>query len=399
MKGLTPLDQHFKARRRAIQPSAAPTHSASEPPLPVSENNLIKEKCKRRFKCNGITKRYHHLPLWFVVIAAAIPWYFLTAAYWKGTSFEADSNRSLSVQEILPALPKSVGPCNDLTYSSPSRPHRPVWIASYPGSGSEIVQELVETLTGGIVGGSVYMEQDPPFMDCVTARAATCKTHWPILPFHSPHSFRKGEYDDHSIVLVRNPIHAFSSRWNHLWEVNTHQKRYTKQAPEKSWNRYIRKHWKSEIEAYQELLQAWTNHSLLPKHQTDLILSYEDLTSPVRGAEAVEKLVHVLEKANVRTVQDPESIKCLWNYTVLTEPKRKRAKHKYIPGYTKNHKERILEMIEKNLLEPLLQKVQFSEHQKDLKPSPVDRDLVRVFQGYQASIANTTRIVEYKYYS
>lgn len=288
--------------------------------------------------------------------------------------------------------PKTIGECKDLTYTSPSIPHKPVWIASYPGSGAEMVRDLVQALTGGLGGGSVYVQRDPPYMDCRSANAATCKTHWPVLPMHSPLLLNETSADGYSptaIVLLRNPIHAFPSRLNHLWEVKTNMGEHTRQAPERAWNQWIQKSWKQQVDKYFELIHTWTNESF--PLQVELLLAYEDLisqesspseTNPL-GAQTAQKLVDVLKRSNVRVVQGKGKVACLWRHTVIQKPKKKRAAHAYTPGYTKAQKDRILDRMETDLL------------RVGGRSSPVEQELLRLFQQYKETIQNSTRIIEY----
>jgi hypothetical protein len=294
--------------------------------------------------------------------------------------------------------PETIGACQGLTYTSPPVQHRPIWIASYPGSGAEMVRDLVEALTGGLVGGSVYTKRDPPFMDCITAQAATCKTHWPILPLHSPLLVTE-QYDPHAIVLVRNPIPAFASRLNHLWEVKTETEAHTRQAPERAWNQWIQKNWKHQLEKYHELIHTWTNTSF--PYKVELVLAYEDLIQATTnnsnsngsrplGALTAQRLVSVLQRSNVRVVQGPDNVECLWRQTVVQKPKKKRAKHVYTPGYTLHQRDRIRNRMETDLLQPLLDR-----QQQQQQPNPVEQELIRIFRQYKDSIQNNTRIIKY----
>jgi hypothetical protein len=376
----------IKARRRAIHTL---TPSSSQEQL-VSDANV-----KRHDQCKGSNIPNARLIRFFIFFAFLI-WSFTQPL--RSAAFKSEMKTPTKVPVSEPPF-RSVGPCLNLTFAklSPHTRHRPVWIASYPGSGAEMVRELVEVLTGGVIGGSVYTKRDPPFLDCRLANAATCKTHWPVLSLHSPYNFAPGEYDSNAIVLVRNPIRAFSSRWNHLWEVKTNTGGHTQQAPEKSWNQWFRKNWKTQVEKYQELIQTWTNNSF--PHQVALILSYEDLISPLTGVWAAKQLAKVLKHANIQVIQGNDAkIKCLWKYTILEKHKQKRGKHKYIPGYTKQQKERVLEMLERELLVPLLmQQNEDTSTQNSnavTKGSQAKNDLIRILQVYRNFVSNQTRIID-----
>ncbi|CAJ1966056.1 unnamed protein product [Cylindrotheca closterium] len=329
---------------------------------------------------------------------------------------EPSSSSSSSTSHTSP--PTTFGRCTNLKYTSPKVPHKPIWIASYPGSGSEMVRDLVQALTGGLVGGSVYIKRDPPHQDCVSSKAATCKTHWPLLPIHSP-LLNPQDYHSNAILLIRNPIHAFPSRLNHLWEVQTTTQAHTTQAPEQAWNRWIHKNWKQQVKTYQELIQTWTQRiqtkdnnnnnnnrndtsSSFP-YRVQLVLAYEELTNSTTitsisttgkstnnmptGAMAAKGLVTLLQQANARVVIGDESIACLWRHVVLDRPRKKRSEHAYTPGYTQLLKDRILTMIQ-TLMERL-------EHQVELEDqTTLQADLTRLLQRYSQDIQRNTRIIE-----
>ena len=110
----------------------------------------------------------------------------------------------------------------------------PIWIPSYPGSGSEMFRDLVKATTG--LGGDNYYankcSKEPiPF---------TCKTHWPVI-----RRYRKiqpqtmvGRFHDKAIFLIRNPRHALPSYFNHEYEVKHKLKRHSQQGSEEEWRKY-----------------------------------------------------------------------------------------------------------------------------------------------------------------
>ena len=266
-----------------------------------------------------------------------------------------------------------------------------------------MVRDLVQALTGGLIGGSVYIKRDPPFLDCIASQAATCKTHWPLLPMHSPldSSSQGAAYHTKSILLVRNPIRAFASRLNHLWEVKAGVQAHTQQAPEQYWNKWIQKNWKQQVKTYRELIETWSmpmrmlhNNESFP-FPVGLVLAYEDLTrnkdvegnntvTTTTGVMAAQRLVDVLHQANARVVVGKESIACLWRHVVVDRPKMKRSGHKYTPGYIVAIKNKILEMLETQLLPGL---------QQEAQQSPVHQELIRLLEGYAKHIQEHTRII------
>jgi hypothetical protein len=248
-------------RRNIIHAWSSSSSVVSESSMDSRKNHRKSSRSSRSFKCGKTTV------IWFLCLLFLLLLLLVFGRYPSSHHLYQDTNHN----NLNKKPPETIGACQGLTYTSPPVQHRPIWIASYTGSGAEMVRDLVQALTGGLVGGSVYTKRDPPFMDCITSQAATCKTHWPILPVHSPLLVT------HAIVLVRNPIHAFASRLNHLylWEVKTETGEHTRQALERAWNQWIQKHWKHQLEKYHELIHTWTNTSF--PYKVELILAYEDL--------------------------------------------------------------------------------------------------------------------------
>ena len=362
---------------------------------PSSPATILKDEAEPNDKADKANKKQRISRIFILLSIVLLPFTAQQGqpselAEQQGNHQPQDSSSSSSSSP-----PTSVGRCTNIRYTSPVLPHKPVWIASYPGSGSEMVRDLVQG----------YIKRDPPHQDCVSSKAATCKTHWPLLPIHSPLEQNPQDYHSNAILLIRNPIHAFPSRLNHLWEVQTETSAHTTQAPEKAWNRWIQKNWKQQVKTYQALIQTWTSNTSFP-YRVQLVLAYEDLTSSTTitgtgtgtgstlmklpsenatlttasGAMAAKRLVNLLQEANARVVIGDESIACLWRHVVLDRPTKKRSDHAYTPGYTQVLKDRILAMIQ-SLMEslPVLEKDQ--------------ADLTQLLQRYSEDIQQNTRII------
>lgn len=404
----------METRRRILAPSSPPSSTTLKKEVQGESNNKTGKFGTTAF-CNWWKRLSRIFGLLFIgLLLSSIAVRFTSSPQILSETFRESQGVALpqDASSSFSAPPTTVGRCTNLKYTSTSLNHKPVWIASYPGSGSEMVRDLVQALTGGLVGGSVYIKRDPPYQDCVSSKAVTCKTHWPLLPIHSPLD-NPQDYNSNAILLIRNPIHAFPSRLNHLWEVQTATSAHTTQAPEKNWNRWITKNWKQQVKTYQELIHTWTtsgssnSNSSFPYH-VQLILPYEELTQKLSprsenvtdtlattrknitgggGPAAAKRLVKLLqEQANARVVVGDESIACLWRHVVLDRPRKKRSDHAYTPGYTQVLKDRILAMIQ-SLLETTRQ-------QQLTTPRQVQEDLIRLLQQYSEQIQRNTRIID-----
>jgi hypothetical protein len=82
----------------------------------------------------------------------------------------------------------------------------PIWLPAYPGSGSEMMRDLVNELTQEEMGGAdIYTE------NCENANTVTCKTHFPVIK-RKPRSL--SHLSKSVIILLRNPCSAIPSYVN-----------------------------------------------------------------------------------------------------------------------------------------------------------------------------------------
>lgn len=342
--------------------------------------------------------------------------------------------------DALPPPPLQIGTCHNLTWWQPhSHPqyqhqncqdnsnsnknknsdensplpvthhNKPVWVASFPGSGAEMFRLLVESITGGMPGWSIYDSDHPAQTNgtCLSVHAATCKTHWPVLRLHPPpapptimkqplqhessasapdHEYYDSyPYHPYAMVLLRNPAKAFPSRLNHQWEINNKAGFHSQQAPERAWNRWIAHSLQGQMDKYKELILTWTNTpnrtmeslSLPPPPSVALFVPYEGLTSWTQGAHWTEQVANVLRSANSRVAQSFEDLECLWKSSMFEHPTMKRAEHTYQPGYTAKQHAKLVRMMDELL-----------ELTQEDRP-----DVWKILQGYRISIVNDTRII------
>lgn len=126
-------------------------------------------------------------------------------------------NTSSTCVSLLPSntqLPK------DVTVTS-----KPMWIASFPGSGAELFRDLITSITGqptvdGTMKGKCQSGK---------GRVVTCKTHWPTITANSNSNSQYQDplvtvkdasknYHTTAMVLIRNPAMAIPSWYNQIWE-------------------------------------------------------------------------------------------------------------------------------------------------------------------------------------
>jgi hypothetical protein len=244
---------------------------------------------------------------------------------------------------------------------------KPMWVASFPGSGAELFRELITSITGQPTAEGAYQG------DCHDA--VTCKTHWPTMSggrFQDPMqssspppsrsssslssaSLSKTHYGTSSILLLRNPRHALPSWYNQVYETRVGAELHSQQAPQKSWERWRggtaaqSKSFKLEyrMEQWKDLILYWLalaeNNDY---YHVDLIVPYEKLVHESTGPSILQKVANVLSKEKVSTVAEAADIPCLWKYTVQEKKSMKRSSHRYEPAYTWRHQQQMLGMLD-----------------------------------------------------
>uniref|UniRef100_UPI004055CC9E hypothetical protein n=1 Tax=Candidatus Electrothrix sp. TaxID=2170559 RepID=UPI004055CC9E len=272
---------------------------------------------------------------WWTVVTVSVIWN--TGDYLSLTTRDSDGSTLgvLTINKQGSSFKKAANnPCHNATWIQPINPasSKPIWVASFPGSGAEMFRSFIESITGGEPGWSIYDTDHPGNQTCTEIHAATCKTHWPVLPM-SPPTFQSNLvlYHDQAIVLLRNPLHAFPSRLNHQFEVINRRGYHTQQAPENVWNRWIRQHIHGQVDAYKDFVSTWTNATSPPF--VALYVPYEGLVHPDTGWVWAKRIAHVLKDAHHAVPADQATLRCLWKLSILDRPTRKRAKHSYKPGY------------------------------------------------------------------
>jgi len=412
--------------------------------------------------------------------------------------------RTTTVHALYPP-PISIGPCHNLSWwttnaegssrsnndnTIPPRSlninNKPIWVASFPGSGAEMFRQLIESLTGGLPAWSVYTKDNSiQNRTCLDANAATCKTHWPVLSFrpvlfpnrtknkgngrerigekdystdnnndnttaappfttassttNSGYDGGDDDYDDdahhyyyHSqaIILLRNPVSAYPSRFNHHWE-SKREIDHVRQAPENAWNSWIQKTFHHQQEAFFEFVTTWANLTRAEQGEGEdknneasrvaLFVPYEGLIDPKQGPVWTRKIIRVLHQAGTRHVdvgddgddndhfnsklletdlavsgynhnKHDHTIKCVWKDAIFDRPLRKRAPHTYKPGYTREQQEH-LQIMFRRLFDTIYDLIDTNNNSNNsisgtatTAITRAQRDLLSILNIYQQSI-------------
>jgi len=381
----------------------------------------------------------------------------------ESTNHRAAIESTISNTITLEAVPpNSIGSCHNLSWwtttvspllgsssnnnavkslLSHDRPPKTIWVASFPGSGAEMFRKLIEALTGGLPAWSVYTKDNPnQTLSCLEVHAATCKTHWPVLSFkpisfpnqtkttqqHDNNGVDETSFHSQAIVLLRNPLSAYPSRFNHQWELKHNVGYHVRQAPERAWNNFAKRNFPHQQESYAQFVSTWANLSSSlsslssdntvtnsssnnsNSHRVALFVPYEGLIDPSQGPFWVRKILKVLHEAGTRHVSDNgdhrndndnDSATCLWKDVIFNRPTMKRAPHTYTPGFTKEQSDQLHRMLT-NVLEGIHKRVDDSNtntrdnsHQHESSNTKETRlELISILESYQKSIRDNNSI-------
>jgi hypothetical protein len=264
----------------------------------------------------------------------------------------------------------STGPTNCNLMPSTKVTTKPMWVASFPGSGAELFRELVKSITGQPTVDGAFRNS--------CHDAVTCKTHWPVMSarnrFQNP--VPAGNYSYGMILLLRNPRHALPSWYNQIWESKVGAEFHSKQAPKKAWRRWSRKSsginlLAERMQQWKAMLEYWLEH---PDYSVELIVPYEQLINENTGPDLLHQVGHVLDQEMIPVSAD---ISCLWKYTVQEKKNMKRNHHSYEPSYTLEQQQQLLAVL-----------TDVRERFSDLD------DLVHVLKDYAWDIQNNLIIEE-----
>jgi len=194
----------------------------------------------------------------------------------------------------------------------------PVYLACYPGSGSEVTLNLIESMTGvkTIAHGGRCDPPETPY-DYVAL-----KTHYPW------HCRKVNEWQhgllSRAVVLIRNPIHALPSRANRAYESTHKETPHSAQASQEYWTRWRDKRFTTELTLWEELVHYWFEN-YPPDNR--LFVPYEQLVS---GPNMTRKLAQFFNVTR--------STGCVWQEVVAGDKSGRRSnihrKKTYTPDFT-----------------------------------------------------------------
>jgi hypothetical protein len=217
---------------------------------------------------------------------------------------------------------------------------RPLWIPGYPGSGSGMLRDLIQGMTG-LVADEVWTPTE-----CLANNAVTCKTHWPLQPKMPPSQFVH-VMDSRALLLFRHPLQALPSYLNWVWERRNKLKDHSVQAPKDAWVAWRDKNFEREILAWKRFFTIWRNKE--PYEIVDY-LAYEHLVDPVHGPRLAVRLARWFQEAHHQTAP-LKDVPCLWFQSVKQKRAKKRSQHNHVPQFTTKQLQRMTRVLDELIAE------------------------------------------------
>ena len=194
----------------------------------------------------------------------------------------------------------------------------PIFQASYPGSGSGLMRDLIEALTS-IKTGETKRRND----------VVSVKTLYPSRTLDIAPSFFNRDMK-RMILLIRNPLHAIPSHFNHIYWQRNGLPLHTGQPPESEWAAWRDENFMKEMESWVDHFLYWTN-KFEPKNR--LIINYEDLIREGYGAKQATRLAFFIKGSSSKNTIEPApsfTIPCLWFRTTMVN--NEASQHEFHSG-------------------------------------------------------------------
>jgi len=198
----------------------------------------------------------------------------------------------------------------------------PLYIASYPGSGSTLMNYVVEALTGikTIEHGGNCGPPETPY------DYMAIKTHY---PFNCG-----GKWEDEgfsrAVVLIRNPMDALPSKASRQYESDENAKRHSAQAPEEYWTEWRDKNFATHLKLWEELIYYWFDNYDAANR---IFIPYEQLVSKESGPAMTLELSRFLHKTGPSMLRREET-DCVWDVVVAGERNNIHRKSEYQPNFS-----------------------------------------------------------------
>jgi hypothetical protein len=188
---------------------------------------------------------------------------------------------------------------------------RPVFAASYPGSGSKMLWNIIEGLTELWTGDEWFQNGRN-----LPNEVVSVKTHYPQS---NGREIPWKDMVDRAILLLRSPLHAIPSYHNYVYEYDNKLAPHSTRAPTEEWIKWRDNNFEKELAAWETHLRYWVDKfGVKENSSTDdnnlLIITYEDI---VTGPEEIREISEFLKP--VLSVNSPE---CIYDAVVHYKDKK-----------------------------------------------------------------------------
>lgn len=176
----------------------------------------------------------------------------------------------------------------------------PMFQVSYPGSGSEMLRDLIEAMTG------VKTAETKRRNDVVAIKTMYPDRKFDIHPSLLNRDMKK------MILLLRCPLHAIASKFNHIYWRKNDLEPHSVQPPLELWESWRDKNYETELKGWVDHLKYWINNI---KGSNQIIISYESLTNEATGPQDALRLSMFIRTIFNEGVINPApafTISCLW---------------------------------------------------------------------------------------
>ena len=176
----------------------------------------------------------------------------------------------------------------------------PMFQVSYPGSGSEMLRDLIEAMTG------VKTTETKRRNDVVAIKTMYPDRKFDIHPSLLNRDMKK------MIMLLRCPLHAIASKFNHIYWRKNDLEPHSVQPPLELWESWRDKNYETELKGWVDHLKYWINNI---KGSNQIIISYESLTNEATGPQDALRLSMFIRSIFNEGVINPApafTISCLW---------------------------------------------------------------------------------------
>jgi hypothetical protein len=251
---------------------------------------------------------------------------------------------------------------------------KPLWLPSFPGSGStgpvpngDILKPLINRITGMKAGAKFYHASSKILKRCKGRdETATCAQSHPVVEIGP----EKQADNFHSSVLlaIRNYRWALPTHMNDKAEAYHGAKGI---MLEEDWRKNRDQWYKNVFEGWKKLIMTWKN---MKEYDIGMYIQYEAIMDPKRGPATLQQIASQLGSAGF-TVASEVDIPCIWYQVVKDEYVRLNDYWNYVPGYTAEQQDYLLQELDK--------------FQKEVAD---DKALVAILKEYYVDIRDNTRI-------